>query len=150
MSTFNANDIKFRLAQEYGLPESEIDESVLALYILIDKGNQNSHFSSKQQHKDITQALEEFRGILRNKQKSIIYDDPKSAFWGNFAARGVTGVALSIAIIVAALVFKGWYSDQQLVKNLQNLKEHVKVTPEGYFISKESYETRKDGIIIKL
>ncbi len=146
---FDINEIRFGLAQKYGLPESEIDESVISLYILIDRMNQDTTKLTLYQKQEISKALEEIKAIQQSKLKPISYDDPKSAFWGNFGSRGITAIAFSLAIIVSALVFRSWHSDQQLIKNLQYLKAHIKVTPEGYFIPSTSYDQVKGGILIK-
>lgn len=149
MSKYNINEIKFTLAQKYGLPESELDESVLGIYILIDKMNQDISAINAREKEELNLILDEIRTVMKNKYKSIIYDDPKTAFWGNFGSNGIIGISLFFSIIIAALVFQNWHNNKDLVKNLQNLRQHVKVTSEGYFIPKGSFEARKDGILIK-
>lgn len=149
MKAFDIQEHKFLIAQKYKIPESEIDESVLTLYLLIDSMNEESKQLNRGQQKAINQALQELKEYQARKFQAITYEDPKTAFWGNLGSKGVIGVAVSLAIMVVALVFSSWNDSRELVQNLEILKRHIKVTDEGYFIDHKSYTVVKGGILIK-
>ncbi|MGM9512448.1 hypothetical protein ACS5NO_32250 [Larkinella sp. GY13] len=149
MKSFDANEQKFRIAQKYQIPESEIDESVLTLYILMDAMNEESKRIQSDQKAALVQTLNEIREFQAKKFQAITYEDPKTAFWGNVGSKGMMGVAVCLTIMGIALLFTSWYDRQKLVKNLEVLKNHVKVREDGYFIDQASYTVVKGGVLIK-
>lgn len=146
---FDVKETRFAIAQKYGIPESEIDESVLAICLIIDKKNEESIALLKDQKAAISQSLDEIKQLQAKKFKSITYEDPKTAFWGNFGSKGIIGVCCALALIVVSSTFSSWYENRELVQNLQVLKAHVQVTEDGYVIKKDSYIVTRDGILIK-
>ena len=146
---FDVKETRFAIAQKYGIPESEIDESVLAICLIIDKKNEESIALLKDQKAAISQSLDEIKQLQAKKFKSITYEDPKTAFWGNFGSKGIIGVCCALALIVVSSTFSSWYENRELVQNLQLLKAHVQVTEDGYVIKKDSYIVTRDGILIK-
>ncbi|PWJ53428.1 hypothetical protein CLV98_12342 [Dyadobacter jejuensis] len=148
MSTYNINELKFLIAQKYKIPESEIDESVLSLYVLIDAMNDQAMKSMVEQKEMIEKALNDIKDLQSKNLQPISYDDPKTAFWGNFGSKGIISISIAIMVLFSFLALRGLYFDRQLVKNYQNLKDKVKVVENGYFISKEDYKINKDGILI--
>lgn len=150
MIEYNPDQLKYHISQRYGIPEAEIDESLLALYVLMDKQNDSSKEALSAQKKEIKIALDEIKNVQDKKAKTIIYDNPTTAFMGNLAAKGLLGIGISIFLIIGITAFNNWQKNRELIQNYQNLKEHVKVTPEGYFIEKGSYTVQKNGILIKI
>jgi len=146
---FDVKETRFAIAQKYGIPESEIDESVLAICLIIDKKNEESIALLKDQKSAIGQSLDEIKQLQAKKFKSITYEDPKTAFWGNLGSRGIIGVCCAVVLIVVSSAFSSWYENRELVQNLQALKAHVTVTEDGYVIKKDSYTVTRDGILIK-
>ncbi|GGH55813.1 hypothetical protein GCM10007423_63780 [Dyadobacter endophyticus] len=146
---FDVKEIRFAIAQKYGIPESEIDESVLAICLIIDKKNEESIALLKDQKAAISQSLDEIKQLQAKKFKSVTYEDPKTAFWGNFGSKGIIGVCCALALIVVSSTISSWYENRELVQNLQVLKAHVQVTEDGYVIKKDSYIVTRDGILIK-
>ncbi|WP_026632627.1 hypothetical protein [Dyadobacter alkalitolerans] len=146
---FDVKETRFAISQKYGIPESEIDESVLAICVLIDKKYEESTAIFKEQKAALNQSLDEIKEFQAKKFKSITYEDPKTAFWGNFGSKGIFGVCSLAALILVSTAFSSWYENRELVQNFQLLKPHVQVTPDGYFIKKDSYTVLKDGILIK-
>lgn len=130
MKNFDGNKLKFGISQKYGIPESEIDESVLTLYVMIDS---------------MHDEIKDYQG---KRFKQINYENPKSAFWGNFGSKGIVAIATSTAAIVLGLLFNSWYQSRELVKNLEVLKTHVQVREDGYYIDRKSYTLVKGGILI--
>ncbi|WP_138485051.1 hypothetical protein [Dyadobacter bucti] len=146
---FDVKETKFAIAQKYGIPESEIDESVLAICVIIDKKNDESITLLKDQKAALIQSLDEIKQIQAKKFKSISYEDPKTAFWGNFGSKGIIGVCSLVALVVISSAYSSWYENRELVQNFQLLKPHVQVTDQGYVVKKDSYTVTKDGILIK-
>jgi len=146
---FDIHKIRFGLAQKYGLPESEIDESVIALYVLLDKGNEELKTAADDTKKQVSELMEELKIVLDKKHRAVIYDDPKAAFWGNFGSKGLTAIALSLALILFGFFLSNFYHNRTLVRNLEKLAPYVQVTDKGYFIPKSAYESKPDGILIR-
>ena len=160
MITYNTKDLKFHISQKYGIPESQVDESVLSLYYLIDKKNDEFLESSKQlkeslvgtiqkQDESINESLNEIRELQAKKYRSINYEDPTTAFWGNIGSVGMVSICALAAFIIFSLFYFSMQADDELIKNLGNLKSSVTVREDGYFIDQKNYTVVKGGILIK-
>lgn len=148
MKSFDLNQLKYGIAQKYGIPESEIDESVLTLYLMIDLMKEESIKLMQEQKDFITQSIDQISQQQTKKLQPIIYDNPTTAFWGNLGSIGISGIAVSITVIVIGLLFSSWHRSQELIKNLEALKSHVQVREDGYYINQKSYVVVKGGILI--
>lgn len=83
---YDIHTLKYKYSQKYGIPESEIDESLIPIYQVIDAQNESLEAELKKHSAIIEKQLIEIKELNSERKRAIIYENPKSAYWGNIGA----------------------------------------------------------------
>lgn len=136
--------LKFRFGQKYQLPESSIDDSLLPLFI----ATENLEKQFAETLSEMTNSNRELADKINVNQKSIHYDNPKTAFYGNLSIFAVPIIIISLTI---SILWWGWiFKENNTTKteNLERLSKIIEVKDSVYFVPKEKYKVTKKGVIL--
>lgn len=132
--------LKFRFSQKFKLSESMIDDSLLPVFVS-NEVLENSILESIKSHELLIEKV-------NHSVKTIHYDNPKTAFWGNLSMYAVPIFIVSITIF---LIYWTWiYKETQIVKfkNFERLSKIIIVKDSSYFIPKGNYRITKNGVVL--
>jgi hypothetical protein len=132
--------LKFRFSQKFNLPESMIDDSLLPVFV----SNEIVENNISESIKSNELLIDKFNHSV----KTIQYDNPKTAFWGNLSIYAVPILIISMTIL---LIYSTWIykeTHQAKYQNFERLDKLIQVKDSVYFIPKENYRIVKNGIIL--
>lgn len=122
--------VRHRISQKFELSEAQIDESIIGLFLAIEKSHDKTVAEVKS---------------LKQKYRSVEYDKASTAFWGELGSKGLAAIAISLAVVVCGSMLYSNRQDKILIQNLKGIQPKIEVREDGFYINSANLVKDKSG-----